>query len=72
MVEKELFNLQIMNYHSTPYTNKEIRKLLGKNIKTFVLSEIRGKPARTKHKMVQKGNRVTIFGSDFIAKGYFI
>jgi hypothetical protein len=58
-------------YHSTVYTNKEIKRLLGDRIDDFVLASISGKPARTKHKMVVKGNKVTIFGGDFIAKGYF-
>ena len=59
-------------YHSVVYTNKEIRTLLGDNIDRFVLSSIRGKPARIKHQIKYKGNKVTIFGSDFIAKGYII
>jgi hypothetical protein len=57
-------------YHSTPYTNKEIRKLLGNLINRFVLSGIRGRPARIKHKIKIKDNKVFVFGSDFIAKGY--
>lgn len=61
-----------MSYHSTIFVNKEIRQLLGERINDFVLSAIRGKPARTKHAIKVKGNKVTIFGSDFIAKGYFI
>lgn len=59
-----------MSYHSTVYTNKEMRKLLGKDIDNFVLSSIVGKPARTKHVIKKKGNKITIFGSDFVAKGY--
>ena len=59
-------------YHGTIYKNKEIRKLLGDKIDKFVLSSIRGKPARIKHKIKIEGNKVTIFGSDFIAKGYII
>lgn len=59
-------------YHSTIYSNKELRKLLGKNIDRFVLASIRGKPAKTKHKIIIKNNKVIIFGGDFIAKGYLI
>lgn len=59
-----------MAYHGTPYQNKQMRKLLGKNIDRFVLANVKGKPARTKNEIVYKGNKVTIFGSDFVAKGY--
>jgi len=57
-------------YHSTIYTNKEIRKLLGNDVDRFILQNIDGKPAKTKNKIVIKGNKVTIFGSDFVAKGF--
>ena len=59
-----------MSYHSLAYTSKEARKLLGKNADRFMLGRIEGKPARTKHKIVIKGNKVTIFGGDFVAHGY--
>lgn len=61
-----------MTYHSTPYTNKEMRHLLGDRIKHFTLASIQGKPARTKGVIKVQGNKVTIFGSDVIAKGYLI
>lgn len=59
-------------YHSTPYTNKELKKLLGRMIDNFVLSSIVGKPACTKHQIKIKNNKVTVFGSDFVAKGYLL
>ena len=63
-------------YHGTVYLNKQLRQLLkqsiGEDLSKFVLSEIRGKPARTKNQVKIKGNKVTVFGSDFIAKGYLI
>jgi len=62
-----------MSYHSTIYTNKELRKLLKEyNIINFQLASIQGKPAKIKHKLIINKNKVTIFGSDFIAKGYLI
>jgi len=61
-----------MSYHGTPYKNKQMRKLLGKLVDRFVLASVKGKPARTKNQIKIVGNKVTIFGSDFIAKGYLI
>lgn len=49
-----------------------MRKLLGFLIGRFVLSGIRGRSAKTKHKIIIKGNKVKIFGSDFVATGYLI
>jgi hypothetical protein len=60
-----------MGYHSTLFTNKELRRTLKKHftaaeIDRMRLSRISGKPA--KHRgVITVGNRITIFGSDFIA-----
>lgn len=47
-----------------------MRKLLGKNLDRFVMGRMEGKPARTKHKISIKGNKVVIFGGDFVCHGY--
>lgn len=60
-------------YHSFLYTNKQVRRLLKAfNIKPWQvnLAEVRGKPAKTKNYISLSGNKITIFGSDFVAKGY--
>ncbi len=63
-----------MAFHSTPVTNKQLRHLLleaGIDPKEgFIMATIIGKPARTKGKVVIKGKSVTVFGSDFVCKGY--
>ena len=59
-----------MSYHSLPHTNKEARKLLGPLADRFMMGRIIGKPARTKGKIVIKGNKVTIFGNSFVCHGY--
>ena len=64
-----------MAYHSTVYTNKQIKKLLrttGLSMDRFTLAHISGKPARTKNKVLMKGNKIIIYGSDFVAKGYLL
>lgn len=60
-----------MGYHGTVYNNKQIRKLLGDDIHRFQLLNIDGRPAKTKNKVKKKDKYITVFGSDFIAKGYF-
>lgn len=53
--------------------NKQIRKLLrsaGINPRDFNMGVIKGKPAKTKNKIIINENKVTIFGSDFVCKGY--
>ncbi len=60
-------------YHGTVYTNKQIRKLLKKAgipADKFCLQIIKGKPAKMKNKIDVQGNKITIFGNDFIAKGF--
>lgn len=47
-----------------------MKRLLGDKIDKFVLASIKGKPAKTKNTIKIIDNKVTIFGSDFIAKGY--
>lgn len=50
-----------------------MRKLLagaGIPLDKFTLAIVKGKPARTKNRVKVDGNKVTIFGSDFIAKGF--
>lgn len=58
-----------MTYHTPIFTNKEIRKHFSKKELPYLqLMWIKGKPARTKGKAVRKGDIVTVYGSDFIAK----
>lgn len=60
-------------YHSTLYINPQLKKLLrgaGIDIDTFTLAVIKGKPAKTKNKVIIKDKRVTVFGTDFVAKGF--
>lgn len=62
-----------MTYHGTVYTNKELRSLLldsGIFLEDFILSDIKGKPAKTKGRVKVQGTKVVVFGSDFIAKGF--
>jgi len=60
-----------MAYHSVSFTNPQFKKLLfgaGINPEDFILQVVKGKPARTKGKVKVEGNKVTVFGSDFVAK----
>lgn len=58
-----------MSYHSTIFTNKEIRNFFSEDeLKRLVLITIKGKPARTKNKVVEKNGVITFYGSDFVAK----
>jgi DNA-directed RNA polymerase subunit H (RpoH/RPB5) len=58
-----------VSYHSTLYTNKELKQLLsGYDLSKLQLIWIKGKPARTKGTVIQKGNVLKVFGSSFIAK----
>lgn len=58
-----------MSYHSTVFTNKEIRKFFSEDdLKRLVLIDIKGRPARTKNKVVEKNGIITFYGTDFVAK----
>ena len=60
-------------FHSAPYTNQKLRRLLGEvgvTPETFVLANISGRPARTKGKVSVDGNKVTVFMNDCIVKGF--
>lgn len=62
-----------MAYHSTVYTNPQIRTLLRKAgipLENFIMERISGMPARTKNTVRVRGNKVTVFGSDFVCSGY--
>ena len=55
-----------MGHHSTPWKNKEMKKLLNDariHPDDFILSFIRGKPARTKNKVKVVGRNVTASSS---------
>lgn len=58
-----------MSYHSTPFTNKELKRLLsGEDVSRLQMVWIKGKPARTKGTVKWNGNVVTVFGSSFVAR----
>jgi hypothetical protein len=58
-----------MSYHSTVFTNKEIRKHFSREmLHRLQLVSIIGKPAKTKNQVKWDGDKVTVFGSDFVAK----
>jgi len=57
-----------MSYHSTVFTNKEIRKHFTREmLHRLQLVSISGKPARARG-VKWDGYKVTVFGSDFVAK----
>ena len=58
----------MVSYHSTVFTNKEIRKHFTREmLHRLQLVSISGKPARARG-LKWDGDKVTVFGSDFVAK----
>ena len=49
--------------------SKGIRKFFSEDdLKRLVLIDIKGRPARTKNKVVEKNGIITFYGTDFVAK----
>lgn len=58
-----------MSYHSTVYTNKDIKKHFTEDqLKRLTLISITGKSAKTKNAVKWNGNIATVFGSGFVAR----